>query len=1049
MKKRGDATLSDKIVIAVGVVLLLIGVYVVAEAKLTGFTGHTTGSIRIGVLDNKDSNNLKFVTSATVTLESGSTTYTGVFAPQTFYDFTNIPVGTYTLRVQAGGYTPNPYTEQFSIVAGTNTNRNVFISAVSQICTDSDGGINYDVKGTVTVGGQVWEDSCQSSSVVNENFCNTNNLKETTVSTCLNGCSNGACVTASGEGITQPPVNSLWSFNEASWTTDAVGGVKASIGGKDGTAKGSVNTVAQGVSGKAGNFDGVDDYVDVAGFSWAAGGPVTVMFWLRAPSAGLKEGAVFGAGSDNANRFAAYLWSDKNLYWDYGWVSNPPQDGRVGVDMTPYLDKWVHVALVSEGNNGKFKGIYINGQKAAEEANSDGPDVALNGLSIGRGLENNAVWRYANGIIDEVNITNKVASADEIKAVYERERKNLVSAGGLGLVSQWSFQEESIPNTAGGVKDSIGALHGTAKNGVASVGEGIGGKAARFDGIDDEIVIPNAAVLSPTSALTVSGWFKTANLTAGDVTVSWVSKRDTFVLGPWSDGNVSFYAFLNEKYQSVMSAPKSVKEGVWQHWVATYDGSALILYLNGMQAAQQPASGPLGTSGELYLGHDFIANSPSYKRYFNGMMDEVQVYDKALSAEEVKALHGAQLKGFVAPAAAPTVLSACGRISAAGAYTLDGTLKTSSGTCLEIEASNVVLDGRRFTIEGTGSDPATVPGKGIEVKGQNVTLNDVKVEGFGIGVVLQSAKGAKLSNVKAGKNLYQGLFINWTNGSVISDSIFESNGDSGVLLVHSGGNTVRDSTFRSNEGYGVFFKDKSVKNKIERAVFFNNTRGESFNDETSRDNTITRRSAGGDEPTGQLVIQPTQLRGAGYTQSMSVGESLLFRVNVTTHNLSVESFANNIVRITIKSTPVTFTLSPGEAKKVDLDSNNFYDLSVTFVSATLGKPRITLQAINEKVVELPPGGGLIGNGTGGSGVARVNATKNETGNGKGPWDQTTWIVVIAVLAVFIVVVIIAIVYALRNRSLSTQEQRFYRPEPHSSVLQQPSTGFGGPSFGGP
>jgi hypothetical protein len=71
----------------------------------------------------------------------------------------------------------------------------------------------------------------------------------------------------------------------------------------------------------------------------------------------------------------------------------------------------------------------------------------------------------------------------------------------------------------------------------------------------------------------------------------------------------------------------------WSHIAATYDGAVLRLFVNGAQTAATTISGALTTStGELWIG-----GNPVWAEWYAGLLDEVRVYQRALTASELQA----------------------------------------------------------------------------------------------------------------------------------------------------------------------------------------------------------------------------------------------------------------------------------------------------------------------------------------------------------------------------------------------------------------------------
>lgn len=165
--------------------------------------------------------------------------------------------------------------------------------------------------------------------------------------------------------------------------------------------------------------------VNASTFPWATGGPVTVAYWNNVTTAQVRNSSAFNVGNmDTPNRFHAHSpWSDSNIYWDYGDLGTT---GRISTSYAAYLNKWTHVALVSEGVGGAFKAIYLDGVLAVSATSSDGPKVALTGANIGR-------WPGTNldhqGLIDDFRIYDRVLTAGQIAALAAGQTEPVAPTG--------------------------------------------------------------------------------------------------------------------------------------------------------------------------------------------------------------------------------------------------------------------------------------------------------------------------------------------------------------------------------------------------------------------------------------------------------------------------------------------------------------------------------------------------------------------------------------------------------------------------------------------
>ena len=157
-------------------------------------------------------------------------------------------------------------------------------------------------------------------------------------------------------------------------------------------------------------FNGSTQYVSNTALPWTTGQSITVALWVKTP--GGTPGGAFSVGMAT-NRIGAHIpYSDNVLYWDYG-PSFPA--ARITTNFAPYLNKWTHVALVSNGTN--FKGIYLNGQLVTSDTSAGAPTVALTGVEVGRyNVGGGIAWH--TGLIRDFRLYNTVLTTAEIQALY-------------------------------------------------------------------------------------------------------------------------------------------------------------------------------------------------------------------------------------------------------------------------------------------------------------------------------------------------------------------------------------------------------------------------------------------------------------------------------------------------------------------------------------------------------------------------------------------------------------------------------------------------------
>src|SRR4029453_16821751 len=100
-----------------------------------------------------------------------------------------------------------------------------------------------------------------------------------------------------------------------------------------------------------------------------------------------------------------------------------------------------------------------------------------------------------------------------------------------------------------------------------------------------------------------------------------------------SDGGGRPSSYLRLKSDVGLVGPAALPVNTWSHVAATYNGSMHRLYVNGAQVAAVSRSGKIGASAKpLRIGGNAILGE-----WFSGTIDEVRVYNRALTAEEITA----------------------------------------------------------------------------------------------------------------------------------------------------------------------------------------------------------------------------------------------------------------------------------------------------------------------------------------------------------------------------------------------------------------------------
>jgi hypothetical protein len=415
-----------------------------------------------------------------------------------------------------------------------------------------------------------------------------------------------------------------WKFDEATGSIAS----DTSLNSYDGVLMNMDNSDwVGGIKGNALDFDGTNDYVEISGYKGITGtASRTCSAWIKT-SGSTSNTVIVDWGTASADQkwlFGVFSTGELAVYT---WPS------YIKTNRTVTDNQWHHVAavLADDGtpNVNEIK-LYVDGQLQVTTASSAQAinTVAAANVVIGA-YDAGAKSGYFKGLIDDVRIYNQALTLDEILAT---------APGEIGLAAEWKLDEY-----AGTIaKDALGSHNGTLRNTTGAWVAGKTGNALTFDGMDDYVEITGYKGITGTASRTCSAWIKTSGSTANMVIMDWGTavSGQKWLFGIFTTGQLALYTWTPYIQTTI-----SVTDNQWHHVavVLADDGtpnvSEIKLYVDGLlQATTVSLSQAINTvsATDVLLGACDYAGTKGF--YFNGLMDEVRIYNRALADAEITLL---------------------------------------------------------------------------------------------------------------------------------------------------------------------------------------------------------------------------------------------------------------------------------------------------------------------------------------------------------------------------------------------------------------------------
>lgn len=444
-----------------------------------------------------------------------------------------------------------------------------------------------------------------------------------------------------------------WRMDEASWNGTA-GEVKDYSGnGGDGVRCGNATTTTSGKFNNAGTFDGTGDCVQVTdNDALDITTAVTMSAWIYSTDQLNNYGHIVVKNSDSTwtGAFGYYrliIGSNEGIRVEVG--NNG--DGFTGSVDEEVLESatsistnsWNHVAGIYDGQMLK---IYINGQ-LTDTKQLVGFTMGTSTQPLHIGINDDTGDEDVDGRIDDVRVYNYARSSTQIledmagysppgtTASFGPDQSYLSN----GLVAYWRMEESATPSL-----DSSGGNNSGTWNGNVASAVGKFGSATTFDGTGDYV---STSDFFHSDSLTICAWINGTTLDANVRTI--VAKRNSSGVtagdAEWaftvSSGKLQ-YTNWDSGASTIIDATANttLSTGTWYHGCIVQNGAnkPYSFFLNGAidGSGTQSSSTTRNTTSLIQIG---VRTNNNDNRYWNGKIDDVRIYNRALSPTEVAKLY--------------------------------------------------------------------------------------------------------------------------------------------------------------------------------------------------------------------------------------------------------------------------------------------------------------------------------------------------------------------------------------------------------------------------
>ena len=268
-------------------------------------------------------------------------------------------------------------------------------------------------------------------------------------------------------------------------------------------------------------------------------------------------------------------------------------------------------------------------------------------------------------------------------------------------IAAYGFDELAGPSTA----NATGNGNNGAISGATWSASGRYGAALNFDGTNDLVTVNDANVLDLTTGMTLEAWVNPDVAPSNWRSIIAKERASNSLTYQLTAGSNSSNRPATRIYAggAVRSLPGGTRltAGTWVHLASTYDGTSMRLFVNGVQVATQAQTGAItATTNQLRIG-----GSTTMSQYFDGRVDEVRIYARALTAAEIQTDMVTPITPLAPDVVPPQVSSPTptGTLPVGTTQAVLGVVTNEAATCRYGTTPGVAYDGLTSTFTTTGA----------------------------------------------------------------------------------------------------------------------------------------------------------------------------------------------------------------------------------------------------------------------------------------------------------------------------------------------------------